>query len=70
MQIVENGPFGLRSAVLRLQSRNAKCTYLLFPMVHIGEPAFYEAVAARASECDHILVEGVGHRMTVALSNT
>jgi hypothetical protein len=63
MQIVENGPLGLRSAVLRLQSRNAACTYLLFPMVHVGEPAFYDAVAVRASECDHILVEGVRHKM-------
>ena len=63
MQIIENGPLGLRSAVLRLQSRNASCSYLLFPMVHIGAPAFYDAVAARAAECDHILVEGVRHQL-------
>ena len=65
MQIIETGPLGLRSAVLRLQSRNAACSYLLFPMVHIGEPAFYDAVAARAAECDHILVEGVRHKLVV-----
>lgn len=63
MQIIENGPLGLRSAVLRLQSRNAACTYLLFPMVHIGEPAFYDAVADRAVGCDYILIEGVRHKL-------
>ncbi|MEV7228195.1 hypothetical protein AB0M79_14395 [Polymorphospora sp. NPDC051019] len=60
MQIIEVGMLGVRASVLRLTRRDTPLRFDVFPMVHIGEPAFYTAVADRLRRCDLILAESVG----------
>lgn len=60
MQIIEVSVTGVRSSVLRLSRRDSPLRFEFYPMVHIGEPAFYAAVAERLRRCDLIVAEGVG----------
>ena len=60
MQIVEVTDFGVRSAVLRLTRRDTPLRFEIFPMVHVGEAAFYDAVTERLRRCDLIVAEGIG----------
>jgi hypothetical protein len=60
MQIIEVSVIGVRSSVLRLTRHDTPLRFEIFPMVHIGEPAFYAAVAERLRRCDLIVAEGVG----------
>ena len=60
MQIIEQSIAGVRSAVLRLTRRETPLRFELYPMVHIGEPAFYAAVSRRLRRCDLVVAEGVG----------
>ncbi|WP_430416077.1 hypothetical protein [Parasphingorhabdus sp.] len=59
MQILESSIFGLRSARLAFESANSNISVTLFPMVHIGQPVFFEQVYADAFGHDVVLVEGV-----------
>jgi hypothetical protein len=59
MQILESTVIGLRSARITLSSPHSSVEVTLFPMVHIGERAFYEAVYADALDHDVVLAEGV-----------
>jgi hypothetical protein len=59
MQIVEVSIAGVRSAVLRLRRHDTLLRFLIYPMVHVGEPAFYAAVTERLRGCDLIVTEGV-----------
>ena len=59
MQIIESSALGLRSARLQFINRTSNVTVTLFPMIHIGEPAFYETVYDDAFCHDVVLVEGV-----------
>ncbi|MCY1145035.1 hypothetical protein OWR29_44150 [Actinoplanes sp. Pm04-4] len=60
MQIVEVSDFGVRSAVLRLTRAGTPLRFEFYPMVHVGEPAFYAAVTERLRRCDLVVAEGVG----------
>ena len=66
MQFIEASIIGLRSAVITLKNRASPLTFVLFPMVHVGERAFYDEVAARARQCQLILAEGVPSRFAPA----
>lgn len=58
MQLLDSSDLGLRSA--RLTFRSASSTVVtIFPMVHLGEAAFYDAVYRDAGAHDAMLVEGV-----------
>ena len=59
MHIIESTPYAVRSAFMRLESNSDSISFTLFPMIHVGEPAFYDEVAARLEDCDVILCEGV-----------
>lgn len=59
MQILESSLLGLRSARIVLVKPGTPVRITLFPMVHVGEAAFYEAVYADALTHDVILLEGV-----------
>ena len=59
MQLTEVSLTGVRSAVITLRSPDAAMRITLFPMVHLGSPGFYRAVAARLAESDLIVAEGV-----------
>jgi hypothetical protein len=57
MQYIESSVIGIRSAVVTLKHRSTPLRFVLFPMVHVAEAAFYAAVEARAGECDLIVAE-------------
>ena len=59
MQLVDYSGFGLRVARHVLQAPDRPLTVTLFPMVHIGEPGFFEKIATDAGAHDVILAEGV-----------
>ncbi|MGB3313326.1 MAG: hypothetical protein WBB85_02845 [Albidovulum sp.] len=59
MQILETSVIGLRSARHRLESKTYKTSVTLFPMVHVGEEAFYKRVYDDAAGHDAVLLEGV-----------
>lgn len=63
MQFIESSIIGVRSAVFTLKRRTTPLRFTLFPMVHVAEQSFYDAVASRAARCDLIVAEGVpsGH---------
>ena len=62
MQFIEvTGLAGVRSAVIRFTRSGTGLTFVLFPMVHLGEAAFYREVAVRLRrDCDLVVAEGVG----------
>jgi hypothetical protein len=59
VQILEASMLGLRTARLVFRSRTLPDTVTLYPMVHVGEEAFYRESYAEAFEHDVALVEGV-----------
>ena len=59
MQIIESTVWKVRAARLSLVNPSSPIEITLFPMVHVGEPAFYETVYADAFSHDIVLVEGV-----------
>ncbi|MCL6670812.1 MULTISPECIES: hypothetical protein [Streptomyces] len=62
MQFIEvTGLAGVRSAVIRFTRPGTDLVFVLFPMVHLAEAAFYREVAARLRRTCHLVVaEGVG----------
>lgn len=61
MQLIEETPFGVRSAVITLH-RDSSPTVVLYPMLHLGTPEFYERVHAGLAAADRIVIEGVRGR--------
>jgi hypothetical protein len=62
VQIIEITAAGIRSAVLTLRRRETPMRFVVFPMLHVGTPEFYDAVADRVRRCDIAVVEGVSGR--------
>lgn len=59
LQIIESTEYGVRSAVLRLEAGEDAPAFVLFPMIHVAEPSFYEEIGRRLEDCDLVLSEGV-----------
>ncbi|GAB4055768.1 hypothetical protein [Catellatospora paridis] len=59
MQIIEVTEFWVRSAVIRLRHRESPLQFVIYPMIHMAEPEFYEAVTARLGKADVVVAEGV-----------
>jgi hypothetical protein len=59
VQLVEHTPFGVRSAVLTFERRGSGVRFVVVPMLHIGSPAFFDAVRQRLASCDVVVAEGV-----------
>ena len=59
MQIVEANDFSVRVAELRLRRRGSPMQFMLYPMLHVGSPAFYLDVTERLRAVDLIVAEGV-----------
>lgn len=68
MQYLEASDLGVRSAIYHLRRQGSNLESVLFPMLHVGSRAFYEAVHQQLSACDVIFVEGVPHRAVVQLT--
>lgn len=61
---------GTRSAVLRLNNRDAQLQFLIFPMIHVASPRFYAEVTERLRRCDLLVVEGVRGRSAISWAIT
>jgi hypothetical protein len=59
MQLIEAGIAEVRSAVITLKRAGHPLNFTLFPMIHLGAPEFYQAVALRLADCDIVVTEGV-----------
>lgn len=59
MQFIEVSATGVRSAVIMLRAQDRPQRIRLFPMLHVGAPAFYSAVTARLGQCAVVLAEGI-----------
>jgi hypothetical protein len=59
VQFVESSVIGVRAACIRLSAGAGAPDVCLFPMIHIGSPAYYAEVRRRLSACDVVLFEGV-----------
>jgi hypothetical protein len=59
MRIIESSAWALRTARFSLRNPKSGIRITLFPMVHVGEAAFFETVFADAFSHDVVLVEGV-----------
>lgn len=68
MHLIEQTGFGVRSAMLTLERRGSATRFVLFPMLHLGTPAFYRAVHRSLKDCDVVVVEGVRGRTTAAVT--
>lgn len=49
---------GVRSAVIRLERRETPLRFILFPMIHLGRPEFYDAVKDRLGRSALVVAEG------------
>jgi hypothetical protein len=58
VQIIEVTGMGVRSAVIRLERRKSPLRFVLFPMIHLARPEFYDAVRERVSRCALVVAEG------------
>lgn len=68
MQILEHSILGLRANRLHYRQNDRQISVTLFPMVHVGEPAFYSDVFERAYAADLILTEGIASLITRRLT--
>jgi hypothetical protein len=64
---VEVDDLGVRVVVVTLRRRGSPMTFLLFPMIHLGPPRFYEAIRAQVAECDIVVAEGAGRTLITSL---
>jgi len=59
VQFIEVSVTGVRSAVITLRAPDRPQRIVLFPMLHLGAPAFYAGVTARLGQCAVVLAEGI-----------
>ncbi|WP_419994377.1 hypothetical protein [Streptomyces boninensis] len=60
VQLIETTPMGVRSAVWVLRRGSVPLAFRVFPMVHLGEQAFYDEVSRQLAACDIVVMEGWG----------
>jgi hypothetical protein len=66
LQIIETTRFGVRSSVITLVRTGTPLKFVLFPMVHLAEPTFYEEVTSRLKGCDLVVAEGIVRSPSIA----
>jgi hypothetical protein len=59
MDIIDAGDLGVRTVVLELRRKGTPCRFTIYPMIHVGEAAFYSEVSARLATHDLIVAEGI-----------
>ena len=68
MQFVEKNSFNLRAVVYSLKADSTALEFVIFPMIHVGSPEYYQEISRRLSTCDLILVEGVKSKKVAVLT--
>lgn len=59
MQFLESSMLGLRSAFYQFTSPDHALKFYIFPMVHIGLPAYYQTIVEDLKVCDNVIFAGV-----------
>lgn len=60
MQLVEITELvGVRVSIWTLHHPGTPLRFVLFPMIHVGEPRFFAEVADRVRQCDLVVAEGI-----------
>lgn len=70
MQIIEVTGYAVRSAVITLRRRGTPLEFVVFPMLHIASPTFYQQVRLRLAACDLVVMEGIRGRSAAASTLT
>ena len=70
MQFIEVSVTGVRSAVITLRAPDRPQRIMLFPMLHLGAPGFYEDVTARLGRCAVVVAEGITDRSLITRALT
>lgn len=70
MQFIEVSVTGVRSAVITLRTPEMRQRIVLFPMLHLGAPAFYADVTARLGQCAVVVAEGIRERSLITTALT
>jgi TraB/PrgY/gumN family len=70
MQIIESSSWWVRSARITLTSSDGRKSVTLFPMVHVGEPGFYDRVYRDAMTHDAVLFEGLKSPITTRITRS
>lgn len=70
MQILENSLFGLRAARITFVAPERDIKVILFPVIHVAEPEFYETVYETAYASDLVLTEGINTGVTRRLTRS
>ncbi|WP_410582884.1 hypothetical protein [Amycolatopsis sp. lyj-108] len=66
MEIIVVNELGVRAVVLTLRAKGSALRFRLFPMVHLGTQAYFDAVRRQANDCDVVVAEGVGDAGSVS----
>ncbi|MDH5233024.1 MAG: hypothetical protein OEY38_23470 [Gammaproteobacteria bacterium] len=59
MQFLESSVIGLRAAIYQFSSSEHNLEFVVFPMVHIGDPLYYQQILKQLGACDNVIFEGV-----------
>jgi hypothetical protein len=70
VQFIEVSVTGVRSAVITLRAPDRPQRIVLFPMYHLGAPAFYAGATARLGQCAVVLAEGIRERSLITRALT
>lgn len=70
MQLIEVSDLWVRSATIWLQRRDTPMRFVLFPMLHLGAPSFYNELTRRLHDCDLVVAEGIRGRSPPASALT
>lgn len=68
MQFLERNSFNLRSAIYKFKHDEHMLEFMLFPMVHVGEPEYYEQINGLLGQCQQILYEGVQSKISTIVT--
>jgi hypothetical protein len=68
MQLIEVSEIGVRASIIKFTSPKSPLSWLVFPMVHLGPPGYYEEVRRRMSACHLVLAEGIDSKIVAALT--
>lgn len=59
MDIIDTGLMGVRSVILPMTRRATGLRFTIYPMIHLGEPAFFAEISRRLRGHDLIIAEGI-----------
>ena len=65
MQIVEANDLWVRVVELRVERSATPLRFVLYPMLHVGAPSFYQEIQRRLAAVEVAVVEGVGRSRAV-----